>query len=87
MHLLYCKNCGDVVTLKESSNSTCSCGEVGGIINNSDVNFFGDPFPLQIEDTSFEEAIYDHVCSGNQKKEIDLKVKMVPLSFSIYKRQ
>lgn len=86
MHLLYCKNCGDMITLKHSSNTSCDCGEVGGILEDNDkVNFFGNPYPVQIEDASFDSALVDQIRGTN--KEIDLKAKMVPLSSHTYKRQ
>lgn len=65
MHTLYCKNCGDLYSLKTEENKSCSCGYTSGIMEDGIAKFKGDPLFIEIEDNSFTQAISDHITSNS----------------------
>lgn len=80
MYLLHCKNCGDIYSLKSSNAKSCECGETGGIYENGQVVFFGDPYPIEVNDKSFNEALQSQTCIPIEEREpAEIKATMLPL--------
>lgn len=61
MKILYCKNCGELYSLKGHSEKSCTCGRTSGILEGELAKYKGDPFLVTISDQSLSNGLLKQI--------------------------
>lgn len=71
MKLIFCKECRDVVALKENIDRTCECGKSGGrYVDDLNAEIWGPCLKLGFSNHSFSAAIIAQRLSGDSTEKM-----------------
>lgn len=72
MKLLFCLNCGDVMSLRTQHSRECECGAVSGrYIDDLNVEVTGNPIVLGFANQSFLNAVRIQLARGDSLETMD----------------